>query len=454
MSAVTFGGLSSGLDTKSIVNAMMQVERAPLVNLEKRKTINDEKLKAYSEFNDKLKALEEATKELSDPDKLRASRTSTNRDGIISVDSKGLTTEGTYNITVKQLSQVQKDVSTGYDSMSESVLGTGSISISSGGSEHTITIGSDNNNLKDFVASVNSQADKTGVTASIINDGSESGGYRVVFSGKDAASTFSISSSLSGADAPFSVTNSQEAKPAQVVIDGIEIKSSSNTLSNAVPGLDITLDSISEKDSEGNFKPLRLTVETDEKAMKEKVNTFVDAYNGIIEFLNKGTADDSSLNSYLRTDSTVSNLKRQMQGILSSTTGDSGPMVMLSQAGISTTKEGTLSVDSTKLDKALSENGAEFVTMFSGSESTDGVMDKFNSLMHRTTDSIDGLYANKKKSHDSTAKSLETQISRMENRLVRREESLNAQFSAMEELLATMNNQSSYFSSMLLAHNK
>lgn len=470
MGNVTFGGLASGMDTSAIVKAIMDSEKAPLNRLQKHQKINNERLEAYSGFNDKMKALETAAKDLSDEKKIQSSKSTLSSEDNISVESSGATMNGTYNVAVKQLSQVQKNVSAGFDSPAKNNMGTGTISFDikdkDGNTTDTydIDIKEGGNSLKGIIEAINKKSEDTGVTASLINDGKDSNNYHIVFSGKDAGTKFEIRSDLNGAeagvDADFNTsktTKTQEAQQAIAYIDGVEIVSNSNTLKNAVPGVDITLDKVNTvadpaaTDPMKKYESTRLSVTPDNDGMKKKVDSFVSAYNGIMEYLKKGTKDTSSLNSYLRTDSSVANIKREMQGILTSTFGgeNKGSMVMLSQAGIETQRDGTLKVDSKKLSNALEKNYTDFVNMFAGTEKHDGVMDKFEKTMGKFTDSIDGLYASKKKSHDSIDKSLDSQILRMESRLEKREKSLNAQFSAMEDMLASLNTQSSFLTSAL-----
>lgn len=470
MGNVSFGGLASGMDTTAIVKAIMESEQAPLKRLQKHQTINNERLKAYSSFNDKLKALETAANDLADENEIQSSKTTLSNEESITVSSSGSTMGGTYDIVVKQLSQMQKSVSMGFDSLSES-MGSGTISFDIKNKDgevtdtHEITLENGKDSLKEIVEAINKQSEESGVTASLINDGRESGNYHILFSGKDAGTSFDIRSELTavggktGADFNGSnTTKTQEAQQAIAYIDGIEIVSNNNILKNTVPGVEITLDKVSKiaNDSIDASNPMqryestRLSVVPDNDAMKDKVDSFVKSYNGIMEYLQKGTDDTSSLNSYLRTDSSVKSVTREMQNILTSTFGgNSGPMVMLSQAGIETQKDGTLKVDSTKLTDALENNYTDFVNMFAGTEKQDGVMDKFKTLMSKYTDSIDGLYVTKKTSHDSIDKSLDSQILRMESRLEKREQSLNAQFSAMEDMLALFNTQSAFLISSL-----
>ncbi len=460
MGDVTFGGLSSGMDTAAIVDAIMQAERAPLRRLEKRQKINDERIGAYSSFNDKLKQLQEAAEKLSNEKKIQSSKTTLSSEDNISVESSGTPLNGEYNIAVKQLSQVQKNVSSGFDSTT-TVVGAGTITFTVDGAESpfAVEISGENNTLADVVAAVNKQSEETGVSASLINDGTTNG-YRIIFSGKDAGTKFDIAGTLTGGENGVvdfgSTEKTQNAQQAVAFIDGIEIVSNSNTLKNAVPGVNITLDKVSRVidqnalDSIQGYETTRLGVTPDDEAMKEKVNSFVDAYNNIMKYLKKGTDDSSSLNSYLRTDSAVRNIKREMQAIVASTFGEnSGSMVMLSQAGIETQKDGTLKVDNNKLDSAVEQHYNNFVNMFAGTSEKDGVMDKFEALMDKYTDSVDGLYSGRKKAHDSIDKKLESQITRMESRLEKREKSLHAQFTAMEDMMSLFSTQASFLTNAL-----
>lgn len=471
---ITFSGMASGMDTASIVEALMQVEKQPLNRLQKRQTINNERLEAYSSFNDKLKGLLSIAEKLADEEKIHATKSTLSDEKTLSIESNSEETmEGNYNIVVKQLSQVQKNVSAGFDSKSKPILGEGTLSFDlldeNGAVSETVTfeVTDKNNSLKELAETINAQSEETGIAATIIDDGKDSGNYHLVFSGTDSGSRFTVGSNLSGAaagvDADFNgskTTQTQQAQQAVAYVDGVEIVSNSNTLEGAVPGVDITLSAVSKIADENAADPMqkyaatRLSVEPDNGAMKEKIKSFVDSYNGIMEYLKKGTDDDSSMNSYLRTDSTVRNLKSNMQKLLSETFGGekNGEMIMLSQAGISTQQDGTLEISNSKLDKALDEHYSDFVKMFAGTEKTDGVMDKFKSLMDDATDSVDGLYAAKKESHDSLDRTLNNRIAAMESRLEKREEAYNAQFSAMESLISSWNSQASFLTSALLAN--
>ena len=72
MASVNFGGLASGLDTESIVKALMDVEKKPLTRLENDKKFLDTRLKAFSEFDKKLEALETAFTNINSSDKFRS----------------------------------------------------------------------------------------------------------------------------------------------------------------------------------------------------------------------------------------------------------------------------------------------------------------------------------------------------------------------------------------------
>ena len=101
---------------------------------------------------------------------------------------------GSYNVSVAQLSQVQKTITGGFSSNSDAILGTGTITVN--GTEIEVT--DENNSLLGLAKSINELSATTGVQVSIINDGTETDPYHLVFTGKDAKTSFTIESTLGG----------------------------------------------------------------------------------------------------------------------------------------------------------------------------------------------------------------------------------------------------------------
>lgn len=472
---ITFSGLVTGLDTDSIITELMALERAPIDRLEAKRTGRAQQLKAFEQFDGKLEALQKAVSEMTLTSQIRSTSVSLSSEGVFTASSSGAQS-ASYNISVAQLSQVQKTVAAGVSSQNDAILGEGTITVNG----VTITVDSENNSLASLATSINDIAETTGVRASIINDGTADSPYRLVLTGTDSSTAFSLSSSLTGPLDLNGLQNNQEAQQAIAFIDGVKVVSDSNTLTDTLNGISLTLDSVSAKssaaagdatdlDNAQAWETVRLDVKPDTEALKEKITAFVTAYNGVMEWIVEGYAEqdeaaatastgegeeEQSLSYLLRGDVQVNGVKRDLQNLLTQVIDNSGQFNILSEIGISTNRNGTLSQDNIKVDQALAGNFEDLVYLFSGDDSVNGVMKNFNSALLEITSGISGVYATEKDAHDRAVKPIDGQIERLEARMVARERTLRAQFNAMEQLVSGLNATSNFLTQQLSTFNR
>ncbi|WP_319588647.1 flagellar filament capping protein FliD [uncultured Desulfobulbus sp.] len=441
MASITFGGLASGIDTDSIITQLMNIEKKPLTRLENDKSYLNTRLTAFSNFNTKLKALETAIEDLDSTNKFRSYSATLASEEYFSIQTSSSSKAGSYNVEVVNLAQVQKTASVGYASSSTSTFSAGIIDIS--GTTITVDPGDNLANIVDKINSVNTGDTATGVSAALINDGTTNG-FRIVLTGQDASTEFTATATGVSADSrSLTFASTQTAQQASVIVDGLPIVSNNNTLKNAIPGVDLTL---LKKNTTG--ATTQLSVDVDNDGVKVKLNTFVSAYNDIIKFITdqKDTswANDSSLQS----------AKRRLQNMLVDSAGGSGSLHRLAEIGISTDKkDGTISLDSSKIDKIISEDFQSLENLFIGEDGSEGINDKFINYLSGLTDSTTGLYASKKKSTESAVKGIEKNIDNMELRLEKREKSMRSQFEALELLMSSMNATSTYLSQQISSMN-
>ncbi|BHH83408.1 flagellar filament capping protein FliD [Desulforhopalus sp. 52FAK] len=469
MAEISFGGLATGLPTEDLVDSLMAIERRPIDRLEADKEYESQRLKAYGQFNTRLDDLRSAVGNLNITSEVQTTSVRLSSEESITASSNGAST-GSYDIAVAQLAQVQKTVTDGYSSDTESLLGTGTFAINDLG----IEINETNNSLQGLMAAINSVSEDTGVSASIINDGGGSSNYHLVLTGKDAATSFSLSHDLEDAEnnpIDFSVSHVRAAQQAVAYVDGIEVVSNTNTLSGVIAGVTINLNNESEivtpatDGSPAVYETSTLNVEADNEALKEKLSTFVSSYNEIMDWISSGyqeveetTSDSSdseddteedSLSDYLRGDATINDIKRNLQSVLSDAVGSSGSLQILSEIGISTQSDGTLLLNNGKLDTALESKFDDVVKLLAGEDEVDGVMKKFNSYLLGATSATDGMYADKRNSYESVVKRLDNQILLKEPMIDKIEERIRAQFNAMELLVSNLNSQSDYLTQQM-----
>ena len=128
MASITFSGLASGLETDDIVSELMTLERAPLDRLEAQKETEATRLAAFKQLDTRLDDLREAVSALNLTSEVRTSSISLSSEDAFTASSDGAVS-GSYDVSVVQLAQVQKSVSEGLSSQTDSLLGTGTLTI-------------------------------------------------------------------------------------------------------------------------------------------------------------------------------------------------------------------------------------------------------------------------------------------------------------------------------------
>ncbi len=435
--AITFGGLATGLDTNAIISELMKIERQPITRLENDRNFFNSRLQVFKDLDGLLGGLQTKAEAIDTAAEIDSPGLKQSSDLYYSATATGTAGLGSYQIEVMALAQVQKDVSGGYADKTTSTFGTGTMSLTVGGTPTSITIDATNNSLDGIAKAINDAA--TGVTATVINDGTASP-YRLVLSGDSVDKTFTLDASglTGGTDVNPTMTNTQAAQQAHIQVDNIDIYSNSNTVADAIPG--VTIDLLKADAAVATT----LSVSVDQDATKTKIQGFVDAYNAIVTHISAQKDADWGNDAGFRS------VKRGLQSLLTtSVSGLSGSYSSLAELGFETQKDGTLVLNSATLTKAMDNDYEGMVAVFAGETGVDGISKKFADLLTGMTDTADGLLASKQKSTDDTISRIDDRIVRLEARLVIREKTLRSQFSAMEALVSAMNSQSAFLSQQM-----
>jgi flagellar hook-associated protein 2 len=238
------------------------------------------------------------------------------------------------------------------------------------------------------------------------------------------------------------------AKDAELEIDGIGIKSSSNVVKDVVTGVDLSLKATTE-----DGKPIRLTISNDTADLETRLKTFVDAYNKARDTMKNLSAYDATEKSaaVLNGDSSITSVMNQLRGLLSGIPEDSNgvplldkdnPSSFLTNLGIETSSTGVLSLNTTKLKSAM-ENDLASVTRTIAAYGSE-----FNKVTTQINGS-DGLIAGRLDGLNSTSSRLKDGIGAQERRLEIVQTRYEKQFVGLETLLSSMTKTSNYLSQQL-----
>ncbi len=387
-------GIGSGLDVNGIVTKLMSIEQQPLTALNNKVASYQAQLSGYGQIKSALSQFQSAVQGLSSPTQFQSLTASLADATVATASASAGATPGTYALEVSSLAQAQKLVAAGQASTSAAIgsgtattltfdfgtiaggtlsngIYTGASFTSNGAGTKTVTIDASNNSLSGIRDAINSA--NIGVSATIVNDGSASP-YRLVLTDNTTGISNSMKISVSG-DATLSSLLSQDpanntgqaltqtvaAQNANFKIDGVAVTKTSNTVTDAIQGVTLSL----TKTNVGT--PTNITVAQDTASVTKAVNTFVTAYNSITQTLAAATAYDPTTKqaALFNGNASVSMMQNQISNVLSRpVAGGASALTVLSQVGVTLQKDGTLAVDSTKLQSALTSNFNDIAGLF------------------------------------------------------------------------------------------
>lgn len=390
MSVISSTGIGSGLNVSGIISQLMTVESQPLTTMQQQVSSYQTSLSAFGSLNSALSALQSSVTSLSSSATFTTLGANSSNTAVSTVTAGASATAGTYNLNVSQMAQAQTISSAGQVS-STAAIGSGTastITIQFGSvtgtatsgtfsnatftsdptqSIGTIKIDSSNNSLQGIASAINTA--NVGVTASIVGDGSATP-YHLVLTSAKTGSNSSMQISVSGDSAlqnllnydPSGTQNFTQitaAQNASLTVNGIAISSQSNAVSKSIQGLTFNLTGTGTS---------TVTVSNNTGAVTNAINSFVTSYNSLNSTMSQLTAYNSTTKvaGPLLGDPTIRTLQNQMRNIFNtSVSGSSGNITSLAQIGVTFKSDGSLTVNSTQLQSALSNNFSAVGSMLS-----------------------------------------------------------------------------------------
>lgn len=454
-SGISFSGLGSGLDIQGIVTQLVNAEGAPQQQLlTNRQTSFNATLSALGQLKSGLSSVQTAVDALKNLDTFRSRTTTVSNTSILNATAIPGTALGTYQVEVDQLASAQKLSSAGFASAS-STVGSGTLSFSSGGNNFSVSVAA-TDTLTNIRDNINAAAGNTGVQASIINVDNGSGGTvsKLVFTALNTGSSNAITVTAADSDgnntdtlglsqlASNNLTQISAAQDSIIQIDGNQVTSSSNSVSSAVTGLTLNL-----TQAQVGTK-VAVTVGTDTSPITTALQTFVTNYN-------KYQSTNASLTSYDQTankagallgDATANGVNNALRSLMGQnyTTG-STTVQNLADIGIQVDKNGVMSLNTTKLDQALSADPNAVKTLLT--DSTNGLSTKVDNVLNPYLQ-FDGVFDHRTQSINDQLKTITQQQTALQARLDQYQKSLMSQFTAMDSYVAQMNSSLSFLAKL------
>jgi flagellar hook-associated protein 2 len=329
------------------------------------------------------------------------------------------------------------------------VSGTGtavpSVVASDGSSTADTTVSVTTATPAGVVSAINASTGTTGVSAQMVNTGS---GYSIIFSGQTgAANAFTLSNLPTGMTMRGSALDN--AQDASITINGLPITSTSNRLSDTIPGL--TLDLYAPTTGAA-----RLDLNRQTAGIKDNVKAVVEAYNPVEDGLKVLGDRDSKVEEFggaLVGDSILGTVRNQIRALFNkdgkvypggdNTQSPLNPDVAAAwQVGIGFDRTGKMTLDEVKLDQAMSSHFDQVVTFFTadtdaqsiyspapGGMAGDAVKD-IDAMLRST-----GLLAKQSESAGDRIERYQEDLTKLEDRMSMLLERYTKQFSVMESIV-------------------
>ncbi|MBN2653712.1 MAG: flagellar filament capping protein FliD [Nitrospirae bacterium] len=457
MAITSSTGVSSGIDYNALIQGLMAAERQPLIKLQSDQSAYNSKISVYSELSSRLSTLKSAADSLRTESNFYVKQAAVSDTTAASATVSNSAAAGSYTLEVTNLAQAHQIThKTGLaDKDTSTVLASGaSFQFTINGETKTITAASDMT-LEELASEINEQTYTGAVEAqaTVINTGtSMSPAYKLVMTSNTSGSDYGIT--IDNDDSVLNLDEAsdpgsgqyreviQTAQNASFKLNGLSIERSSNTFSDVVSGMTVTL----KKGSSSSI----ITVDNDTTAIQEKINAFASAYNNVVNYISSQSAYNSTtkVGGALMGESTARSVLTNISSMLTSrVAGVSEDTRALSQIGFKTdSKTGTISVDSTVLADALRDDIEKVADLFT--TSTYGIANKFYDYADSVTKSTTGAISIRTTGLQNRVNDIAQNILKLETRLERTEESLVSRFSALESLIAGLTAQSTYLTNL------
>ena len=463
-------GAGSGLELETLVQKLISAEGAPRMNaLAKREASVQAGISAFGSLKSALDQFRSGVRALNTDGALQQRSVSTGNSTLFSASASTTAAAGTHSVQVLGTAQSQRLISTADLADANATVGAGTLTISLGADSFDITTDADTT-LGELKTRINEAAGDTGISATLMvvakdpDDASAGTVTRLVLSSSRTGSANTIAVTVADADGTdtddqglsrfyFSTNDlqnsqldqQQAAADARIVVNGLVAHSASNTFSEVLEGVTITV----LKDPTDPLAPAveSLGISMDRSGVAARIKSFVDGYNEVIKTLRDLSSFDSSTGKAgpLNGDAVVRGIASRLRTIIATQASSDGQSLSLSQLGISTQRDGTLALDSGKLDAALANGFAQVDELFRGEQ---GIATRLLETLGGYLDG-DSLLTSRSQGYDRQLKQINTERETLNTRLEKIEAQYRSRFAALDTLVGQLQSTGSFLDAQL-----
>lgn len=451
MPTISSPGVGSGLDINSLVTQLVAAEREPAVRrLTRQQSSVDTQISALGALKGSMSNLQTSLNSIKTVAAFQARKATSSDATVFGATATSSAASGTYSIEVTSLASAHKLSSNAFVGGATAVVGTGTLTIAVGAQSFDVAIDASKNTLAGIRDAINGAANNKGAQATIVQ---AVDGARLVLTSRNTGLANALRVTTAGGNGGLSalvynpgvttnLTQVQAAQDAVLKVEGFVVNSASNTVTGAIDGITISL----LASAPGVVKSL--VVSNDTTAAQDRIKKFVTDFNSLATVMaqlrrfNPATREAGPLlgDSLLR--SAEAAIRKDVSSPASS--GTSG-LDTLATIGITTSSDGTLSVNDAKLSAALSANFDAVGQLLGG---TNGIAARVYSRLDSYLGANAQLTA-RTDSLQSRKRALSKEMDAVDRRMQDVERRYREQFTKLDSLLAGLQSTSAYLTQQL-----
>lgn len=443
---ISFGGLSSGLDTKAIVSALVGVERVPIQAMQAKQSVYSKQKSLFGDLSKMLQDLRTKAQALRKTTDFLAMKASSDKESSVTASASSTATPGSYQVEVEALAQAQVNSSHGLANRTTD-YGADALLFTYGGVPHPVNV---HGTIDQIAEDINGAG--LDITAEVVDTGSPTDPYQLVLrsktTGADGAFTVTTDSGSSPAlDALITDIDGHavtDAQNAHILFNGIDVYRTSNSIGDLIGGVTLQL-----KAKTTTGEPATIAVSPDAEATSAQVKDFVEAYNKIVDFVQAQFAVDGkgTASGPLFGDNTLRSVRSSLRSIMGSPVGTgNNAYSMFAQIGITSDTQGKLTFNQSKFEEALLADETAVSNLFT--DSSNGIANRVYAQIDVYTSTVDGLIKSRTDGLDRMTKDTQSRIDQAERRLTKYQSRLEAQYANLETLMSRLQSQGSSLSSI------
>jgi flagellar hook-associated protein 2 len=465
-------GAGSGIDVKALAQSLVDAEKTPQKErIEAQIAKSEARITGYGAVKYALSTLKTAFAKLDDASDFSSIKPSNTQPSAFGVTASSSAEAGSYSIEVLQTALAQRTASSHFAARDTTLNGGVAFQLN-------LTIGDE---IKDpidvttttpagMVGAINGA--KLGVTAQLINTGS---GHQIVLTGETGETkAFAMSTSATNPTVPTASTitfaqSLQSAADASFRVNGLTVTRSSNTVNDVIDGVTLELFTKTATDANNNPVAARLDLNRDTASIKSNIQGLVTAYNDFeqtLKILGDRASEVEDFGGVLAGESLLQSVRNQVRGLITNTSSTPGTSIKAARdVGLTIDRLGQLTLDESKLDKALQNNFGEVSTMFSAGTNNKSIYSAAPAgLAGGAIKSIEKMLLSTSMI-DTQSKSASAKITKYKDELTQLDERMEqlmnrymTQFTVMESIVGSSNNTreslKGTFAGMMAAYNR